>query len=122
MALTDDQLDLLDRTQEVKIETLSPDGPVKTIIWIVVEDGDVYVRSVRGASGKWYRRVLSNPLVAIHADGERIEFRAVGVDEGNVIETVSSALRDKYPPGGSLDRMTDASVLDTTLRLEPISS
>ena len=121
MALSDDQLDLLDRTKEVKVETLSQHGPVRTIIWIVVVDGTVYVRSVRGESGHWYQRALSNPLVAIHADGERIEFRAVPVDDAEEIETVSGALRDKYPAGGSLDRMTDASVLDTTLRLEPRS-
>lgn len=119
MALSDDQLTLLDRTKEVEVETLAADGPTKTIIWIVVVDGVVHVRSVRGPTGHWYRRALSNPLVAIHAEGERIEFRAVHVDDPDEIEAVSGALRAKYPPGGSLDRMTDASVLDTTLRLEP---
>jgi hypothetical protein len=122
MALTDDQLALLDRKQEVKVETVSADGSAKTIIWIVVIGDVVYVRSVRGASGRWYQRALANPQVAIHADGERIEFRAVHVDDPDVIEAVSGALRDKYPAGGSLDRMTDAGVLDTTLRLEPVSS
>lgn len=121
MDLTDDQQDLLDRTKEVEVETLSEDGPTKTIIWVVVIGGTVYVRSVRGQSGHWYQRALSNPLLAIHADGERIEFRAVQVNDPDEIEAVSGALRDKYPPGGSLDRMTDASVLDTTLRLEPRS-
>jgi hypothetical protein len=119
MALSGDQLDLLDRTKEVRVETFSSSGSTKTIIWIVVEAGVVYVRSVRGERGHWYQRVMSNPLLVIHANGERIEFRAVHVDDPDEIEAVSSALRDKYPPGGSLDRMTDAGVLNTTLRLEP---
>lgn len=119
MALTDDQIDLLDRTKEVRVETFSSNGSTKTIIWIVVIDGVAYVRSVRGERGLWYRRALSNPILAIHADGEPIEFRTVHVDDPDEIEAVSKALRDKYPSGGSLDRMTDATVLDTTLRLEP---
>ena len=122
MALTEDQLTLLAETGEVRVETRAPDGTTtKTIIWIVVSDGDVYVRSVRGDGGHWYQRALADPQVAIHVDGERIEFRAAPVESGDEIEAVSEALRNKYPAGGSLDRMTAPSVLDTTLRLEPKS-
>lgn len=121
MALTDDQLALLDRTREVRVETRSPDSTTKTIIWIVVIDDEVYVRSVNGEEGRWYQRARSNPLVAIHAEGEPIEFEAVHVDDPEEIEAVSDALRDKYPAGGSVDRMTHASVIDTTLRLHAVS-
>lgn len=122
MALTDDQLTLLDETGQVRVETRALIGKTtKTIIWIVVSDGDVYVRSVRGEGGNWYQRAVADPQVAIHVGGERIEFQAVAVEGVDEIEAVSQALRDKYPAGGSLDRMTDPSVLDTTLRLEPKS-
>jgi hypothetical protein len=119
MALSDEQLALLDETLEVRIETSSDRGPRETVIWIVVADGEVYVRSVRGEKGHWYQRTISNPFVAIHVDGERLEFRAVHVKDSDTIGTVSDALRAKYPPGGSLDRMTRQEVLDTTLYLEP---
>lgn len=121
MALTTDQLAFLDETLEVHIETRSDHGDHTTIIWIVVADGDVYVRSVRGEKGRWYQRTVSNPFVAIHVDSERLEFRAVHVRDSDTIAIVSEALRGKYPPGGSLDRMTREEVLDTTLRLDPIS-
>jgi hypothetical protein len=121
MELSDGQLAIIDDTGEVQIETFSVSGKAtKTIIWIVVADGEVYVRSVQGEEGHWYVRALSNPLVAIHVAGERIEFRAVHVDDADTIGRVTEALRAKYRPGGSLDRMTRAEVLGTTLRLDPI--
>ncbi|HEX6222578.1 MAG TPA: DUF2255 family protein [Acidimicrobiia bacterium] len=121
MGLSKEQLSLLDQTKEVKVETSSESGSQKTVIWIVVVDDTVHVRSVRGDEGHWYQRALANPLVAIHAGGERIEFRAVHVADPDEIVAVSDALRSKYPPGGPLDRMTRANVLDNTLRLEPLS-
>lgn len=119
MALTTEQLELLDETLEVRIETRSDDKDYKTIIWVVVADGEVYVRSVNGEKGNWYQRTIENPFVAVHVDGERLEFRAVHVKDADTIQTVSEALRAKYPPGGSLDRMTREEVLDTTFHLEP---
>lgn len=121
MALTTEQLSLLDEILEVRIETRSDDRAYKTITWIVVADGEVYVRSVNGEKGHWYQRTIENPFITVHAGGEQLEFHAVPVKEPGTIETVSAALRAKYPPGGSLDRMTRDEVLDTTLRLEPVA-
>ncbi len=54
MPFTTDELRLLEETAEVEIETHAPsDGaPSRTIIWIVVDGVDVFVRSVRGARGR----------------------------------------------------------------------
>jgi hypothetical protein len=42
-------LDLIDRTAEVRIETSMTGGPVhRTIIWVVVDGGDVFIRSAYG--------------------------------------------------------------------------
>lgn len=120
MELSNEQLAQIDQTREVRVETFGTSGAVKTIIWIVVVDDTVYVRSVRGDEGHWYQRALANPLLAIHVGDERIEFRAVHISDPDERVAVSNALRDKYPAGGSLDRMTRANVVDNTLRLEPI--
>jgi hypothetical protein len=121
MSLSPDQLARLDETKEVHIETSSDRGSTKTIIWIVVVGDEVYVRSVRGHIGAWYQRALADPRVSVIVGDDRIDFDAVHITDPDVIETVSDALRAKYPAGGSLDRMTRAEVLDTTLRLEPVS-
>ena len=122
MPLTSDQLTLLDHTEEVHVRTRSGDRTVDTIIWIVIVDGTAYVRSVDGKTGHWYQRALADPRVSILVDGGEIGFTAVHVDDPDEIERVSDALRAKYRPGGSLDRMVRDEVLDTTLRLEPGSA
>src|SRR3712207_2829404 len=63
-----DVLELFAREEEVRIETTRRDGTTKRrIIWIVVDEGDVFVRSVRGERGRWYRHLLERPAGAIHA-------------------------------------------------------
>jgi hypothetical protein len=120
MALSNNQLGSLHEANQVRIRTRSDRGTFKTIIWIVVVDGVVYVRSVRGEGGRWYQRALADQQVGILLDGDEIEFRAVHVDDPAEIEAVSDALRDKYPPGGSLDAMIQDEVLGTTMRLDPL--
>ena len=70
-------LSLLDETMEVRIETRrDADSPEhRTIIWVVVVEGEVFVRSVRGQKGRWYREISSNPEGALHV-GEQPHPRA----------------------------------------------
>ncbi len=119
MALTDQQLGLLDDTRQVRIRTRAGEKEPETVIWIVVIDGEVFVRSVTGEDGHWYQRALADPRVEILVDGEEMHFIARPVERTAEISAVSNALRAKYPPGGSLDSMVRTEVLGTTLRLEP---
>ena len=73
MAYSQDELDLIDRTEEVEIETSGPSGDThRTIIWAVVDGDSVFVRSYRGANARWYREASANPSVALHVDGRRL--------------------------------------------------
>ena len=119
MTVSADQLETLDEVKTVVIETRSGERTIGTIIWVVVDSGDVFVRSVRGESGKWYQRALANPEVALRVGDDRLNFRAVAADDPGSVERVSQALRRKYPPGGSLDSMLRPETLGTTLLLAP---
>ncbi len=116
-------LSLLDETEEVKIETRRDgDSPEhRTIIWVVVTGGEVYVRSVRGPRGRWYREISSNPEGALHVDDERIPVRAAPADDGPTVEAVSDALRSKYEQSSpaSTAAMLRPDTLPTTLKLSP---
>lgn len=120
MSLSEDQLGILDEAKRVVIETRSGDRTVGTIIWVVVDDGDVFVRSVRGESGKWYQRALAQSEVTLRVGDDRIRFTVVPAGDVESVERVSAALRRKYPAGGSVDSMLQPEVLGTTLLLEPV--
>ena len=113
--------DAIDTALEVEIETRrGEDAPVhRTIIWAVVDDGDVFVRSLRGTSGRWYRELLSDPAAVLHAQGERFSVQAVQASDPDSVERTSEALRRKYSDSRSLASMLDDDILDTTVRLEP---
>jgi hypothetical protein len=112
-------LALLARTQEVDIETSSEKGTRHAVpIWIVVDKDDVFVRSYRGASGRWYRELVARPG-ALVASGERIAVRAVPAVDPDSIRRTSDGFKRKYRKGSSLDAMLIESVLGTTLRLVP---
>ena len=56
---TDAELAELDRDSEVRVAGRRADGSSRTltIVWHVVVDGNLYVRSVKGPAGQWYRGV-----------------------------------------------------------------
>ena len=110
---------LLDRSNEVDIETRSPKGTVHAVpIWVVVDGDDVFIRTYRGPTSRWYRELLAGPG-ALVVKGKRIPIRAIAAADSASVNRASDAYRKKYRKGGSLDSMLVASVLPTTLRLEP---
>jgi hypothetical protein len=118
-----DTLRLIDETREVRIETRrDEDAPAhRTTIWVVTVDRTVFVRSVRGGRGRWYREVSANPAAALHVGGDRIPVRAVPVTDDATIVAVSEAYREKYgrTSPGSTRAMVQPETLPTTLELEP---
>jgi hypothetical protein len=116
-------LRLLDETEEVRIETRRDgDSPEhRTIIWVVVVEGEVFVRSVRGSRGRWYREISSNPEGALHVEGTRIPVRAAPATDDPTVDVVSAAIRSKYEqssPGPTV-AMVRPEILPTTLKLSP---
>lgn len=125
MSFSTDDLALLERSEEVDIETRAPGGDAHTaIIWVVVDAGDVFVRSVRGERGRWYREavanpVVANPAVALLVDGRRLTATAIAASDPDSVERASDALRRKYAADPALATMLREHTLPTTLRLEP---
>ena len=118
-----DILRLLDDIQEVRIETRRDgDSPEhRTIIWVVVVEDEVFVRSVRGAKGRWYREISSNPEGALHVEEDRIPVRAVPATDEATVDAVSAAFRSKYQQSSpaSTEAMVRPETLPTTLKLAP---
>ena len=123
MTFEESDLDLLASTKEIRVETRSKAGEVhKTIVWPVVRDRVVYLRSYKGPDGRWYREALADPEIALLFDRRRVAARAVPATDAASVEACSAALRDKYPRSYSLEAMLVPAVLPTTLRIEPTAA
>jgi hypothetical protein len=111
----------LETVREVEIETRrTGDSPVHhTTIWAAVEGGDVYVRSLKGAEGRWYRELTAHPEGVLRVDGESTPVRAVKADDPESIERCTAAFRAKYADSSALASMVRDEIAATTLRLEP---
>lgn len=117
-------LDTFDAADEVHVETRrDADSPGhSTVIWVVVVDGGVFVRSVRGEKGRWYREASANPEeIALRVDDERVPGKAVQEADAATVEKASGAFRAKYEAShpGPTARIVREEVLQTTLRLLP---
>ncbi len=113
-------LEALRAKHEIEMETTSSAGDVHRVpIWIVVVDGVPYVRSVRGAKGRWFRELLERGG-AVHIGSRRVPVRATRVAKSGVNERVSAAIQEKYVrPRPSVLAMIRPEVLATTASLDP---
>ena len=120
MSFSSEDLGLLDAAQEVEIETQAPEKePRRTVVWVVVDGPDVFVRTFRGAGSRWYRDVEANPAVAIHVEGKRFPASAIAATDPDSIERTSAGFLRKYAGDPAAKAMVKPEVLETTLRLEP---
>ena len=120
MSFAEDDLARIRDAEEIDIETQAPEGPAhRTTIWIVVDGGDVFVRSVRGSNGRWYREALANPAVAIHVDGRRLPATAIPATDPDSMDRVTRAVIAKYTGIEGYDAMQNPEIFPATLRLEP---
>jgi hypothetical protein len=111
----------LETVEEVEIETSrGGDAPVhRTIIWVVTHAGDVYVRSLRGEDGRWFRELMANPDSALHVEGDAVPVRATRAGDPESVERASEGFRRKYGDSPYLDTMIRDEIASTTVRLEP---
>ena len=120
MTFAEQDLAAIAAADEIEIETRAPNGNVhRTIIWIVANDGDVYIRSVNGPGARWYREAIATGEVAVHIDGRRIPARVEPAADAEAVAACSEALRAKYKADYSLQSMLMPETLPTTLRVVP---
>jgi hypothetical protein len=120
MRFSDAELALLDETRDIRIETSAPDGGThRTIIWIMVDGGEVFVRSVNGSTARWYREATAEPAIDIHAASRTLAATALPATDPDSVRRTNDALTRKYAGSGGYESMLKPDVFDTTLRLIP---
>jgi len=116
------ELQILDDTEEIEIETVEPHTSAlhRVPVWVVVVNGEAYVRSTNGEQGHWYFFFNDTATTEIYTDERRIPIRATPVVDPEVLGQVSDAYCRKYtqyPQDVAWIIGTVAQL--TTLRLKP---
>ncbi|MBD8057941.1 DUF2255 family protein [Cellulomonas sp. JH27-2] len=114
-----DQLTAIDADGELRVAPDRPDGSRQAprIIWHVVVDGGLYVRSAHGADGAWYRAALRTGTGSIDAGGVRADVAFTPDDTHD--DAIDAAYRTKYGTGSAVQSITSSTATPTTLRVDP---
>jgi hypothetical protein len=104
--------------REVAIRTEKHPKSAVTI-WVVVADGEVFVRSWRGAEGRWYRDLAGGGPAALEYAGRRLPVQASPAGDQAAVARASREFLRKYQRNNHAQEMVCPETLPTTLRLEP---
>ena len=114
-----DRLAVVDADDEMTVAAHRPDGTLRTprIVWHVVIDDRLWIRSVRGDSGGWYRGVRRTGTGRIEAGGATID--VTFTPDGSRDDAIDRAYREKYGEGSAVRSIISPVARATTLRVEP---
>ena len=90
--------DQLSKSQEITITVTGRKSgrAISVPIWFVWDDNKLYLLPVTGSDTQWYKNVLKNPAIRIHAGGAQIELKVVSVTDATPVKSVIEKFRDKY--------------------------
>jgi hypothetical protein len=121
---TSDQLDKFGGAEEVQIASVRPDRTLRkpVTVWVVRSGDDLYVRSVRGRNGHWFRGTQERHEGRIRADGAQQDVTFVDADH-DIDDEVDAAYRAKYRryAGSILNSVLTPEARSTTVKLVPRS-
>lgn len=104
--------------QEVAIRTEKhPKSAV--VIWVVVADDEVFVRSWLGAKGRWYRDLAAGEPATLEFAGRQLAVHTIPASDQHAVAGASREFLRKYQRSTHAQEMVRSETLPTTLRLEP---
>ena len=113
-----DVLGALRKVREVRIRT-EKHPKTAVVIWIVVANDEVFVRSFRGARGRWYRDLAEGGPATLELGGRELMVQAEPAADAESVARVSSEFLAKYRSSSYAQAMVKPDALPTTLRLRP---
>jgi hypothetical protein len=118
---TASQLDgLADAEELVLVISRAERATLRFPVWMVVVDGDLYVRSYLGVTNGWYRAVVANPQQAIELDGVDVDVVFEFVPRTDTVnDAIGPAYLGKYARFDYRDEMVAPVAVDATLRILP---
>ncbi len=108
---------LADR-QEIDMGFQRRDGAWRsTPVWIVQVGDELFVRSMNGPTGGWYRRLRAVPDGEVRDGGHVHPVRADPVSDEDTLQAVTHAYERKYADSPYLQPFKQPGAIGATLRL-----
>jgi hypothetical protein len=120
-----DQLDKLGKAEEVQIASARHDGTLRkpVTVWAVRQGDDLYVRSVKGRTGSWFRGTQEKHEGLIRTRGVQVDVTFVDADQA-IESEIDGAYRTKYRryAGSILNSVLTSEARSSTIKLVPRST
>lgn len=117
-----DELSKLGDAEEVQIASVGRDGALRKPVttWVIRHGDDLYVRSVRGGSGHWFRGAQEKHEGRIRAGRVQKDVTFVDADEA-IGDKIDDAYRKKYRryTGSILNSVLTPAARAATLKIVP---
>src|SRR6201993_4376286 len=84
-------------SREVAIRT-EKNSESAVVTWVVVADDEVFVRSVSGSKGRWYRDLATGGPATLEFAGRRLAVQALPATDGDAIARARREYLRKYQP------------------------
>jgi hypothetical protein len=121
---TSDELSKIETAEELKIESVRGDGTLRkpVTIWVVRDGDHLYVRSINGRNGGWFRGTQTRHEGRIRAGGIAKDVSFVSISPSDeAAEKIDAAYRAKYRryPASIVNTVLSAEARAATLELVP---
>jgi hypothetical protein len=112
---TNDDLRRLATEDEIHVSSIRRDGTARkpVTMWMVTEEGRMYVRSVNGTEGAWYRHIRATDRAQVTARGVDAE---VSVEDARADADLANRLMADQGLGGRLQKSAGPVVLSRDRR------
>jgi hypothetical protein len=117
-AWTNEELAEIAGANELTVAPLRKDGTVQSprIVWVVRRGDDVYIRSVNGDDGAWFRGVQVHHAGHISAGGLEVDVSFEDADH-DLDDSINEEYRRKYGRSSAVEHITSPKAQATTLRV-----
>ncbi len=115
------QLSSLASEDELELVISRPERePQRVPVWMVVVDGELFVRSYRGVTSGWFRRVEADADQAVRIGAADVPVRFENVDRGDPVNhAISAEYNRKYARFDYVAAMSEPAAVEATLRVLP---
>jgi hypothetical protein len=120
---TQDELNKIGKTEELRISSMRGDGTLRNpvTIWVVRVGDDLFVRAYKGRTGSWFRGVLVRHEGHIQAGGIEKDVSFEEISDPLINGQIDAEYRSKYRHYSAqyVDPMVKPQAISATIRLVP---